>query len=119
MSAESDLYAILASSAPLSAVVGPRIYPDAMPEEGAYPALVFSRTATDPVQTIDGVIHAEFVTFALGCWANTRGSADAAADAAVTVLVAAGAEYAGRESGFDPETGLYATTVQTTIFATP
>lgn len=118
MSAETDLYAILSGAAPLAAVVGSRIYPDAMPEESEYPVVVFSRTETDPVQTLDGVIHAEFVTFALGCWAPTRAGADAAADAAVAALVAAGETYAGRESGYDPETGLYATTVQTTIFAT-
>jgi hypothetical protein len=48
MSAETELYAALSGAAGITALVGSRIYPDAIPEEVALPALVFSRQATEP-----------------------------------------------------------------------
>ena len=44
MSAETDLYAVLASSTALAALVGNRVYPDAIPEDQAPPAVVYQRT---------------------------------------------------------------------------
>lgn len=117
MSAESDLYATLSAYAPLTAIVGARIYPDAMPEEGAYPAVVYVRTATEPIATIHGGMAGEFATLQIGCWGNTRAAADAAAEAVIDALLVAGEVFSGRSAGFDPETGLYATTIDITLLA--
>lgn len=118
MSAESDLYTILSGYAALTNLVSTRIYPDAMPEEVAYPAVVFSRAGTEPIVTIGSQMVGEFVSLHIECWAETRTSADAVADAAVAGLLAAGEQHTGRAAGFDPETGLFATTIDVTLLAT-
>lgn len=117
MSAESDLYAILSGDAAITALVGTRIYPDAMPEETTYPAIVFSRTSTEPVGTISGQRFGEFASMQVGCWAKTRGASDAVATAVTDALIVAGEMDTARQGGFDPETGLFATTVDVTLLA--
>lgn len=120
MSAESMLYSILSSAPSVASLVGSgasaRIYPDAMPEGIAYPVVVFSRTGTQPITTIDGVKHGEFATLSLQCWALTRAAADALADAVEAELLSAGELPDAREGAFDPEAGLFATTMTTTFF---
>lgn len=115
MSAESDLHGWLSGHAALTALVGTRIYPDAMPEAGAYPAVVFSRVATEPILTIGSLVAGEFVTFAIGCWARSRTDVDAVAVAVIGALVASGEVPTGRIGGFDPETGLYSTVIDTRL----
>ena len=116
MSAESTLYAALSGHAPLTAIVGARIYPNAMPEEGAYPAVVYTRAGTEPVTTIDGARHAEFTRMQISTWANTRTAADAAGDAIEGALLAARELPEGRQGVFDAEIGLYATLIDVTLF---
>lgn len=120
MSAESVLYSILSSAPSVSELVGSgasaRIYPDAMPEGTAYPVVVFSRAGTQPITTIDGIKHGEFATLSLQCWALTRASADALGDAIEAGLLSAGELADAREGAFDPEAGLFATTITTTLF---
>ena len=120
MSAESALYGILAAAPGVTALVGDgaaaRIYPDAMPEGAAYPVIVFARSSTEPVVTLDGVKHGEFASFGLQCWGDTRAQADAVADAVEAALLTAGEVPDGREAGYDPETGLIATLLNVTLF---
>ncbi|MCB1900820.1 MAG: DUF3168 domain-containing protein, partial [Rhodocyclaceae bacterium] len=47
MNAETRLYEILTAHSPLTALVATRIYPDAMPANTTYPAIVFSRSSTE------------------------------------------------------------------------
>ena len=120
MSAESILYSTLAASPAVTALVGAgaaaRIYPDAMPEGAAYPVIVFSRSGTEYVVTLDGLKHGEFATLGIQCWGDTRAQADAVADAVEAALLAAGEIPEAREAGYDPETGLIATLMSVTLF---
>ena len=118
MSAETELYAVLAASAGLSALVADRIYPDAIPEDKPSPAVVYGRTATDPVVTIHGVKVAETATLSITAWAMTRTESDAIADAIATALQLAGQPFRNRSSGYDDEVGLYGVSVETDWFPT-
>lgn len=109
------LYGYLSGHAALTALVSTRIYPDAMPEETAMPAVVFARIATDPTYNISGTLLCEDVQMSIAGWAKTRGEADAIGVAVVAALAAHGETTTGRESGFDPDVGLYASTVATTM----
>lgn len=117
MSAETELYAVLAGSAGLAALVDGRIYPDAIPEDKPLPAVVHSRTATEPVLTIGGIKLAETATIAITAWSPTRTEAEAIADAIATALQLAGQPFSNRSSGYDGDTGLYGVTVETDWFA--
>lgn len=118
MSVETDFYALLSGSAGVTALVADRIYPDAMPEKCAYPAVVFSRAGTVPVYLISGSMAAAEINLSVGCWSETRTQADQVADAVQAAL--AGSEFViGRRDGaFDPETGLIATLIEVSILET-
>ncbi len=116
MSSETDLYAALAASTALAALVGNRIYPDAIPEDKAPPAVVYQRANTTPVTTISGQTLAEEVRFSVTAWAKTRATADAAGDAIAAALAIAEHPYADRSAGIDTETGLFATAVEVDWF---
>lgn len=119
MSAEDNLFAALSAHAGLTAIVGAgsaaRIYPDALPEGCDYPAVVFSRSGTEPIATIDGTVHGAFVTVSVSCWGASRAEADSAADAAESALYAAGELPTARVGAFDPEVGLFATSMEVTM----
>lgn len=119
MSAESELYAALAARAGLTALVSTRIYPDAIPEDSDLPAVVYQRANTSPITTIGGVVIVEEVRFAISAWAKTRTSADAIADEIAPALATAGNPYADRSTGYDPEVGLHAVTVEVEWWHTP
>lgn len=112
MSAETDLYAALSGRAPLTALVGSRIYPDAIPEGDALPAVVYQRAGTEPITTIGNVTLAEQVRFGITAWSETRLSADAVADEIAAAIAGAINPMSDRSSGFDAECGLYAVTVE-------
>jgi len=112
MSSESELYSALSGRAGLTALVGTRIDPDAIPEGSALPAVVYQRSSTSPVTTIGSVTVAEDVRFAITAWAETRTAADAVADQIDAAVAAAGNPSADRSSGYDPECGLYACTIE-------
>lgn len=111
MSSETELYAALSASVALAAIVSTKIYPDAIPEDKTPPAVVYQRASTEPVITISGQMLAETARFAVTSWSATREQADNAADAIVAALAVADHKPAGRSAGIDPETGLFATTI--------
>lgn len=115
MSAEADLLAILDAHAPLTAIVGASIYRDAMPEDGQFPCVVFARSGTDPVVTLDGLKHAEFVTLQINCNAESGGTASALADAVEGALLAGGEIPEARGGGYDPESGMHVYPLSVTL----
>lgn len=119
MSAESDLYSILAGSAGVTALVSTRIYPDALPEDAIYPAIAFVRSTSDPVYAISNHYYGEDAELSIGCWGKTRTSADQVAEAVILALQAAGHAHSARSGGYDPDTGLFATTLDVRIFDLP
>ena len=118
MSAEEQLYAALSASTALSAIVDTRIWPDAIPEGRQLPAVVFSRTGTDPVVNLAGTKLCEDVHFQIVAWAETRADADAAAAAIDAAVRTGGQVVSERSANFDAETGLFAATVEATWFIT-
>lgn len=116
MSAESTVYSALSGHAPLVALVSTRIYPDAMPEKTIYPAVVYSRSATEPIRTIHGsIVASAFIDLSVSCWGKTRTQADAVADAAIDALEAAKQNWTARSAGYDSETDLYATVIEVSL----
>jgi hypothetical protein len=120
MTVESDFYTLLSGNAGVTARVGARIYPDVLPEECAYPAIVFARTRTDsePYLGLSGQSFGADVDLSVGCWGNTRTEADAAADAVDAALPGSEFRRIGRDAAADPETGLLATVLTVTTFVT-
>ena len=118
MSAETDFYALLTGSAGVTALVAQRIYPDAMPEKCAYPAVVFTRSSTEPVYLISGGMAAAEISLSVGCWAETRTQADQVADAVQAALIGSEFVMQRRDGAFDAETGLVATLIEVSNFET-
>ena len=116
MSAETDLYAALSASSALASLVGTRIYPDAIPEDQALPAVVYQRAGTDKINTIHGAAIAEDVRFSITAWSKTRTTADSVAAALSAALEAAAHQSGDQSGGIDQETGLFATSIDVEWF---
>lgn len=116
MSAESIIYDALRLSGPLSALVGARIFPDAIAEGEIMPAIVFSRAGTDPIITIDGTLHANRVSMHIEAWAATRTAAEDVCNAAVNALLIENLYYSQRGGGFDPDVGAFASTLDVDVW---
>lgn len=119
MSIEATLYALLSVNAGVIAQVADRIYPDVLPEECAYPAIVFARSRTEPYPSLSGLDFGADVTLAIDCWAETRTAAAAAATAVKAALLGTAFTAAGPESVADPETGLFASQLTAVVFEPP
>jgi len=118
MSAESTLYAWLAADAGVAALVAGRIYPDVIPPDVALPAIAYARLSTEPVTTVHGAMPAQFVNLQVQCWAATRTSAEAVADAVQAALLVNGEVPAGRGQLFDEESGNFGGAVDVRLFVT-
>lgn len=116
MSAETELYAVLAAAPGLTALVSTRIYPDAIPEDSVLPAVVYSRASTDPVLSVSGQKFAETARFQITAWDKTRTSSAAVASQIEAALLAAWQPAINRTSAFDGEVGLFATTLDSDWF---
>lgn len=116
MSAETELYAALSGLAGLTVLVSSRIYPDAIPENSALPAVVYVRAGTNPTYTIGGQLACEEAKLAITAWAETREQAEAVADQMRIAVDLAGNPISDRSSGFDNEVGLFAVTIETDWF---
>lgn len=116
MTAETSFYSLLSGASGVTSLVSTRIYPDVLPEGCAYPAIVFARNRTDPVQSVSGQSFGADVDLAVGVWAKTRTSADTVAAAVIAAIGSSEFVLNGREAAFDPETGLFATTLSVQFF---
>lgn len=118
MAAEDALYTLLSGAAGVTALVATRIYPDVLPEDCAYPAVVFARTGTETYVGIGNQVFGADVQLSIGCWGKTRTSVDAVAAAVEAALSGTAFLRTGRESAFDAETGLYAAQLGAEYFET-
>ena len=114
MSAESDLYTALSGYAGLTALVSTRIFPDAIPEDKALPAVVYSTESAAPEWCLDNSLSATAYRFRIVGWGTTRTAAAAVGDKIVAALLAAGVPYDNRFSGFDAEVGQFADVTEIT-----
>lgn len=114
MSAESDLYAVLSGYAPLTALVSTRIYPDAIPEDQALPAVVYSTESAAPDWCLNNTAAATPYRFRIVAWGVTRTAAKAVGEAIVAGLIATGVPCDNRFSGFDADVGQFADVTEIT-----
>lgn len=110
MSAETDLRALLAGYAGLTALVGTRIAQNEMLQDVARPYLVWTVQHT-PEYGLDNTLHGDACVFAVECWGDTSLAADAAADQVVAALLSQGRVVTARASAYEPDMGLHATVV--------
>lgn len=104
MSSHAAVQAALDAHAPLVAQVGARIWPDLAQEGAAYPLIVFKRTSLQRIKGLAGVTLGQIETFAIECWAHTRGESVALSELALDALDAAGLSAESAEpDGIDPE----------------
>lgn len=108
MSAETDVRALLAGYAPLTALVSTRISQDVADEGAAYPLVVFT-VRHAPIQAVDGTTVADQCTVSVESWAATASGAAAVADQVAAAFATAPAARAvrvlDRGTGHDAETG--------------
>ena len=118
MTAEQTLYRILAADSTLAGFVDDKIFQDIIPQPEALPAVVFSRTSTEPVQTIHGVNIAAFATLQVQAWAKTRSMAEGVSAAIIAALDAAGEPYTSRGALYDEETKCHGVALDVVLFET-
>ena len=109
MSAETELFAALVGAAGLSALVGDRIYPDAIPENKALPAVVYSIDGSAPAYGLNQDKHATPTQIKIVAW-----GASLAGDQIEIALAGIGVPLDNRYSGFDAEIGDYADVTEIT-----
>lgn len=109
MSLDTDLRALLVGNAGVTALVSTRIVQDRMEQGAGRPFIVFSRASTEFMNGLDGSVMGERVMFDVQCWADTRTSADAVANAVNVVLSANQRPVLSRTSGYDSDLDMEAT----------
>jgi hypothetical protein len=115
---EQQLYRILDADTTLAGLVDQRIYQDIIPQPDALPAVVYSRSGTEPVTTIHGAVAASFAQIQIQAWAKTRATAEAVAAAIVAALDAEGEPYAARSALYDDETKCHGIAIDVVLFET-
>jgi hypothetical protein len=108
MSFESDLRTLLLAAPAVTALVSTRIAADRIEQGAIRPFIVFTRSATERSQTLNGGVESVRATFDVQCWADTRQAADAVADAVVAALVAANQVVITQDAAYDAELDLEA-----------
>ena len=93
--------------------------PDALPERTVYPAVVYSRTETQPIRSISGHYFGADVSLQVSCWSTTRTEADAVAVQAEQALQMAELMPTNRVSGYDEDTDLCASVIDVDVFEEP
>lgn len=106
MSASTDLRVLLAGAAGVTALVGTRIGQDRAEQDWVRPFIVFGVVETDPQRALDGSVHGTRYVFEVQCWANTRASADAVADAVQTACDGDHRYVTARSGGYEPDLDL-------------
>ncbi|MDD0814283.1 DUF3168 domain-containing protein [Curvibacter sp. HBC28] len=107
MSAEAVIFPLL------SALVAGRAYPDVAPADAALPRIVYQQVGGQAINYTEGTLSdQENARMQIACWATTRLAAIELMKQAEAALLAAPViqvEVMGaRQSDFEPDTGLYA-----------
>ena len=105
MTLEAELRTYTLAGAAVAALVGTRMHARMLPQTPTLPAIVYQRTQTNFVPTIHNSVSLTRAQIALGCYAETRASAEAVADAAHTAMLAAGFIPLNRAGDYDSDTG--------------
>ena len=118
MTGEQQLYRILSADTTLAGLVDTRIYQDVIPQPDELPAVVYSRSGTEPVTTIHGDTPGAFAQLQAQVWAKTRSAAEAVSAAVVAALLAEGETYTARGALYDEETKAHGIAIDVTLFET-
>ena len=103
MSAEAVAFSALSGAAPVTAVVGTKIYPDLVPAERPLPAIAAFRVETRPLNTIHGGVPIGYdVALEIWCMAETRLEANEIAELCRDPLTAAQFVIIGQRSDMVP-----------------
>ena len=118
MTPEEILNTTLLGNAPLSAVVGARIYPSALPQEPTLPAIAFNREDTEFVTTIhNDTIHAEIATLNIYAMGKTAAIAEATALLIRGALPAGMLRPSSQAAQYDFETDTFTTMLIATVWS--
>lgn len=90
MSIESDIYTALTGYAPLTALVGTKIYAVRLPQAPSYPNILYRRINTDFNMTLDGPNALRNPTFQFDVRATTFDAVLSIIDAVEDAMLAAG-----------------------------
>lgn len=115
MSYQSDMTAALAAAAPITAIVGTRIFADVADGSTAAPYLVWQVISTAGETTHDGNRGIEFPLIQFSCWASGKAAAIALASAVTGALdgnTLAGAsnisfQFSNQSGTYEPDTKLF------------
>ena len=86
MSIEQGLVAHLLADSAVSAIVGTRVHPGAVPQGGTTPAIVYARASSDREVDMDGPSDFVQVRMRVDCWHTTYAGVKALADAVRVAL---------------------------------
>ena len=83
---EAAIVTLIEADSTVGAIMGDRIYPNLLPDEPEFPAVVYQEISTDSQEAIDGPADFAFSRLQLSCWAETKAEAVALAQAICTLL---------------------------------
>lgn len=112
MSIESDIYDALSGAAGLTALVSDRIYPSAIAQGAALPAVAFARVETEYMNTLAPATALTRARVAVQAWGPVQADVEAVGDAIEAALLAVNVPPEARYATFDAEMGLYGVTVE-------
>ena len=112
MSAEEDIRAALIGAAPVTDIVGTKIYNEAIPQETGWPAIAFQRVSTETLLTIHGTIALETAAMQVVCYSTRRSEAEDLATKITTALQAAKLIQFNRAGGYIANLDLHSVTLQ-------
>jgi hypothetical protein len=107
MSAEADIQTLLTTDATVAAITT-EFAESRIEQDTARPFGVYTRTATQDFEGLDGTVHASKVTLELQLWADTSLQAEQLADACAAAIRAEGHAITGRSTGNDNDLDLEA-----------
>jgi hypothetical protein len=122
MTFESDLYAALAGSAGLSALVADRISPS-HEQQPVAPYVVYTPIFSDSLYSLAGASSMTRIRLQVDCYAEDADSAMAIASAVINAVPQSGAlhraSHSNHDLGMETDTRLYRRMVEMSIFHRP
>lgn len=111
MSVSTSVYNLMRVHVGLTALVGQRIFPYAVPENEPLPAVAFS-VLSEGVPDLDGVVRIIQSRVIVACYAPKILSAESVADQVIACFAAANVPFAARDGAFNADIGVHTETVE-------
>lgn len=78
---EAGLHALIIGDATVFGIIGTRVYPNMLPQNPTYPAIVYERAGSSAVRRLGGGANRIRPRIRFHCWAETYGAAKNTAEA--------------------------------------